>query len=449
MKENGKAARLTTGICLSILILFLFSIGLRFCTWQILIKRMGMDNAFTRLVFWDQKAMTTTSYIDIDWEALYPFEETEPMSDQSGSRCVGLVNSYAVAVQTFKNKIEKYTDTTLAGRGMMTVCYRKYSPLTGRWLPDVGIDSEIIYMKNGYLAPVEPQISEDSIAEIGDAVLDFSRYLEDAGIPFYYINAGSKVNPEDKELYPQDIGREFSNENGDMLLEALSDRGVDTLDLREIMLSEGLNWYEAYYKTDSHWKTETGLWAARVIAQMLNEQEGFEFDPHLFEESSYMMTTYEDCFLGNSGREYTAFIPDRDSYTCILPRFETDFVVKIPGRGVVREGSYKETLYDYENLQSVLDYSDSDHLIQRDAYNSVTWRNDAVGIFKNNCAKDNENKKILILQDSFSWYSTTYLACDVGEIHVIHPGAFEGSICAYVRELQPDVVIVMYSEYSI
>lgn len=151
--------------------------------------------------------------------------------------------------------------------------------------------------------------------------------------------------------------------------------------MREIMLSEGLDWYVAYYKTDHHWKTETGLWAAQVITQMLNEREEFVFDAYFFEEGSYMMTTYDDCFLGCYGRAYAAFILDRESYTCILPRFETDFVVGTPGRGVVRAGFYKETLYDYENLQNVLSYSDSDHLTQPNAYHFVIWRNDAVGIF--------------------------------------------------------------------
>lgn len=76
------------------------------------------------------------------------------------------------------------------------------------------------------------------------------------------------------------------------------------------------------------------------------------------------------------------------------------------------------------------------------------WQNDPIGIFKNKSAKDNEDKKILILQDSYSWYSTTYLACDVGEIHVIHP-TLNGSIRAYIKELQPDVVIIMYCAMNI
>lgn len=446
MKENGKAAYLATGICLSILVLFMLSIGVRLGTQQILIKRMRMENVFTHLVFWDQPNLASTSNIDIDWQALYPFEETEPVTGRPESWCFNLADSYATTVQTLKDKIERYSIDFLTGRGLMIGWYRNYNSLTNWRIPEICTDSKIIYMKNGYLAEEVPQTSEDAMAEIGNAVLDFSRYLEDVEIPLYYINAGGKVNPEDKELYPQDIIREFSNENQDALLKALSDRGINTLDLRETMLSEDLDWYAAYYKTDIHWKVETGLWAARTIAQMLNEQEGFEFDSHLFEESSYVMTTYEDCFLGELGRGCTAFAPDRESYTCILPRFETDFAVEIPSSGVMRAGSYKEALYDYEHLQNVLSYSDSDHLTltQLDAYYSVTWRNDAVGIFKNNSTKDNADKKILMLQDSYSWYSTTYLACDAGEIHVIHPEQFDGSIRAYVKELQPDVVIVMY-----
>lgn len=163
----------------------------------------GNRKCLTRLEFFgDQK--TTASIID--WQALYPFEETEPAGDHANNRRFGLADFYSTAVQELKEKVKDYTDTTLAGRERMILWYRNYNFLIG-WR--VSQTDEIVYMKNGYLTSVQPQISEDSIEEIGDAVLDFSRYLEETGIPLYYINAGSKVNPEDKELYPRDIEQEF------------------------------------------------------------------------------------------------------------------------------------------------------------------------------------------------------------------------------------------------
>ena len=54
-----------------------------------------------------------------------------------------------------------------------------------------------------------------------------------------------------------------------------------------------------------------------------------------------------------------------------------------------------------------------------------------------------------MLQDSFSWYLTSYLACDVGEIDIIYPEAFTGSIKKYIEKMQPDVVIMIMCERNI
>ena len=61
----------------------------------------------------------------------------------------------------------------------------------------------------------------------------------------------------------------------------------------------------------------------------------------------------------------------------------------------------------------------------------------------------NHDKKILILSDSFGFYLNTYLACDIGEIDIIHPMAFDGSIRSYVDVMNPDAVIVLYCERNI
>ena len=86
---------------------------------------------------------------------------------------------------------------------------------------------------------------------------------------------------------------------------------------------------------------------------------------------------------------------------------------------------------------------------EKNLYLTTRWQNDSLGIVKNNCATNNKDKKILILQDSFGWYLTTYLACDVGEIDMIHPMKFTGSIRAYVETMKPDAVVVLYCESNI
>ena len=95
------------------------------------------------------------------------------------------------------------------------------------------------------------------------------------------------------------------------------------------------------------------------------------------------------------------------------------------------------------------EYSETDLMYKPDAYNiNATWHNDDVGIFKNLMPVDN-HKKLLVLQDSFGFYLTTYLACDVQEVHVLHLLKFDGSLRAYIEEIKPDMVIVLYCARNI
>jgi hypothetical protein len=62
---------------------------------------------------------------------------------------------------------------------------------------------------------------------------------------------------------------------------------------------------------------------------------------------------------------------------------------------------------------------------------------------------DNADKKILLLQDSFSHYSTSFLACDMGAVDTIYLPAFSGSVRSYIEQTKPDAVVLMYAEGNI
>lgn len=448
MNRGKKLEYLVTCVFMGILLLFMLSIAARLFVRQILIKRMRIENAFTRLMFWDNLEMALVypdDYISINWAEYFPFEEPEVRREEEYS----VAERYIRRVNNIEQKVEAYSKNLLVGCFGISQLHGWYNRQVGEMWRTDGIGN-ILYMENGCLTYEEEERTPDEIREIADSVEDFSEWLYGEGIPFYYVNAGSKVNPKDKQLSAANRRREFTNENGDALLQALAEREVNTLDMREYMLAEGLDWYDAYYRTDHHWKAETGLWAAGVTAKVLNEKEGFSFDPLIFDEASYEMTTYEDCFRGGQARGIMSPADiERDSFTCILPRFETDFYVEVPTKGLRLTGSYRDALYNYEKLGNALRYADTDYYVKWDPYSSTMWNNDALGIVKNRKAKCNEDKKILLLSDSFSIYYATYLACGVGEIHMMTVEAFDGSVRSYVKEMQPDVVILMYCESNI
>lgn len=443
MKEiNKKIKYIMSGVCIGTLILFMVSIGLRIFTRQILVKKMEMDNAFTQAVFFDKPRLDEyTVETAVQWDRYYPFDgEGEEAVHQTFS-----LNKYIEKVAMLEDKINAYTSALLMGQELISEGHYMYNNLLNWKYGAHGADpnSNIIYMKNGYLTYQQPQVEEKDIQEIADSVKNFSDYLEEKNIPFLYVNAGSKVNPEDKEMSEYDKSLEYTNENGDELQAALDSRGVAYLDMREELLESGTDWYESYYKTDHHWTTETGLWAAGVVADKLNEMAGMEFDSKYFEQESYELTCYKNAMFGGQGETVTHINAESEDFITIFPKFDTDFSVEIPTQSYKAQGDYKMALYDLELLGTRIEQKNGY------MYTTTRWNNDALGIVKNNKSPDNKDKKILVLQDSFSFYLTTYLACDVGEIHMMHPMAFDGSIRKYIESEKPDAVVIIYGERNI
>lgn len=63
--------------------------------------------------------------------------------------------------------------------------------------------------------------------------------------------------------------------------------------IREKIREDGLDIYDMFYRTDHHWKTWSGLWAAEKIAAGLNELRGYDIDLSLYDESRYTFKDWE------------------------------------------------------------------------------------------------------------------------------------------------------------
>ncbi len=64
-------------------------------------------------------------------------------------------------------------------------------------------------------------------------------------------------------------------------------------------------------------------------------------------------------------------------------------------------------------------------------------------VITNNTITD--GKKILILRDSFAQVVAPFLALGTHEVDLICDQKFSGSICSYIRENKPDVILIIYS----
>ena len=95
--------------------------------------------------------------------------------------------------------------------------------------------------------------------------------LEERDISLLYIQAPSKLDPEDTRL-PYSV-TDPSNGCADRLLAALEEHGVDALDLRRTLKDAGGAWEDWFYRTDHHWTTEAAFTCFQDIVQKL---EGYE-----------------------------------------------------------------------------------------------------------------------------------------------------------------------------
>ena len=242
---------------------------------------------------------------------------------------------------------------------------------------------------------------------------------------------------------------EYTHENADHLIELLTEREVDVLDYRPFQEQHYKDWYSSYYVTDHHWKNTTALWAAGILAEYLNTHAGFGFDLSYFEESNYRIDKKDRYLLGGQGRCVTTAIVDPEPFSRVVPRFNTDITLQIPGKSIDVRGTYEQTMIDDNLFNEIAEYSPEDFENKKDAYHTSTLSNCAWGNIHNHITPDNKGKRILILQDSFGWFLSSYLSMDISDTDLINLNSFTGSLRTYIRETQPDAVILLICERNI
>ncbi len=85
-----------------------------------------------------------------------------------------------------------------------------------------------------------------------------------------------------------------------------------------------------------------------------------------------------------------------------------------------------------------------------DYYNNNTYASYLYGDFPITIIKNNLNqsgKKILILKDSFSLTMVPFLVDGASEIHLIDLRHYKDSVKEYVKQNQPDMVIMMLNAF--
>ena len=335
--------------------------------------------------------------------------------------------TYSGVVEWVKDTCRAFCTTELPGREMLTEANASINRAAGKWIFE-STDPEVVRLNNGHLGSLGNYYYYLTMPNRSIAALrDFAE--EELGAPFLYIQAPSKLCSVDDQLPIENMTN--NNAEASWLLRRLKEDGVDYLDLRETLHADGLDHYDCFYVTDHHWTMETGLWAARAMAEELNERYDLGMDVDILDPAGYTTRTWEDAFLGSQGRKVTLSFASPEDFTMLLPTFETSLRLTVPPWGTEAAGDF-DILYDEDGIVS-------DDYYRSNSYGAVMMGDCPYVKVEN--LNNPDGPVVAVLRESFAIAPGPYLSLAAGELHLLDARYYTGSIKERLFEIQPDVVV--------
>ena len=277
-----------------------------------------------------------------------------------------------------------------------------------------------------------------------DNLNELSDFSEEKDIKLLYVQPPSKVM-EDFTVLPKGV-TDSSNENIDEFLKGIED--VNYLDLRNNIDKWNLDREKMFYKTDHHWTIESVFRAYSDVIDEINHLYKMNLDPdNVYTDiENFSQTIYKENFLGSQGNKLSEPYSGLDDFDLILPNFQTDFTLtQILKNEILHEkkGTFKEALV-YEDL-----IKENERGYSIESYTSyLGYGNTEKRIVNNSVEND---KKVLVIGDSYSRPFSAFLSLCFKETRNLdtQPGRFEENIYDYISEYDPDIVVVMFYEWSL
>ncbi len=290
----------------------------------------------------------------------------------------------------------------------------------------------VAYLDNGMLSIITNSWVDTALC--AQNLIELDSYLEGLGTELLYVQAPYKLSVYDDQLplYSTDN----NNEIADALLAGI-EGAVDYIDLRSEMYEAGLNQYDYFFTTDHHWLPEGALWAAGTVSQWINDNYDYQIDTDIYDLTQYDITVYEEWFLGSEGKRVGTWVAGVDDISIIIPSFETDFTFQVPSWGILREGSFADTMFEYSHI-ATKDY------YEKNSYAVYTGADYDLNLITNHLNPD--GKKVLVVRDSFSCAFTPFMVLACSQLDVIDLRYYtQSSLKEYVAEEGYDAVIVLYN----
>ena len=160
--------------------------------------------------------------------------------------------------------------------------------------------------------------------ERADNIVTFNDVAERNGAQFLYVRIPSKL--ESNSLLPLTFSDNYIIEGSDALMNLVSEYGVDTLDLRAKMESDGMDYATSFFRGDHHWTIDKVLWAFGKISEHANNEYGFSINEMTWDPNQYGKFTFAGGFLGEESIAVNA-LDNYEDMNYLYPNFHTEFVI--------------------------------------------------------------------------------------------------------------------------
>ncbi len=475
MKQNW-LDRVFIGVFLGIIAVACASILARFFTQKVIVDVLGVQSSITRTILFDRQSDTIETAVPVEKSdadvlarfyrspetqanpseenpaqdaALAPAVNAEAAADAVEGTLPAQIIHLEHAVRYFEKGVSNWATDRIAAYRTWVSAASAYNKFLGwKTTPRNGYNS-VVFLRDGYLTTFA---SKQDMTARADAILTIKHLADERGIDFLFVQYPYKIRESDPESGKLD----FSNQNANQRIARLREGGLSILDLREEWAAHKQEDSDAFrsdvfYRTDQHWRAETGLWAAGTIASAANECFGYEIDLALFDPKNYTFDRYPDQFLGSYGRQVTLALAAPEDFTLVYPEFETSF--DFPLLHAVREDAL--TAQQQEELEAISEKEQTLHgsfemffdysMLERDDYyNKVAYftyvdnPHDLVYIHNN---LNHDDSSVLFLTDSFGRTTVPFFALGVTDTKRIRPDAFDGSWARYFDAEQPDLIV--------
>ncbi len=397
---------------------------------------MALSKKITAVILFAVIIVCMSGYINSIIESITENEEPAPASEDIPENS----EEDGDEALSFADKINGYIDE--AENSFNDIAFKiPFIELNGLINKAVGkraiIDAEpnltVYKYNNGHLSNISSDLNKNYDGRVQN-IISLRNFTNDKNIDYLYVNIPFKTDKANPEL-PEGI-IDNSNILMDGLVNGITEAGVSNIDLRQVMHDEGINQYDMFFKTDHHWKPETGLWAVNKINEYLVSEFAYEDKSGLLDIKDYNIDTYNDIFLGSLGRRTSKSYSGIDDLSLIYPKFPTNLTFSIPSKEISREGKFEDTIFDYKYLNH--DYYDWS------AYSVYTGGDHPYNKIINN--NDKSGKKALLIRDSFSCVTAPFLSLCFSELHIFDMRYDTGnSMYEHIEKINPDLVITAYN----